>query len=161
MIPVHYLKEHGSRILHNPIQRSILSYRLLFTSCMECHLSTILAPYAVAPRLCGAAAVRVPGTVHQNTFTTSVYVIMNEYVWWHWYLIIQDWPRHRGECIPAMSPTNCYNVNMIATPPPAEPQFVNVSAILFSPEEGELDEIMLIASLSTGSSSRETENCYY
>ena len=41
-----------------------------------------------------------------------------------------------------MSPANCYNVNMIATPPPAEPQFVNVSAILFSPEEGELTEII-------------------
>lgn len=26
---------------------------------------------------------------------------------------------------------------MIATPPPAEPQYVTVSAILFSPEEGE------------------------
>jgi len=49
--------------------------------------------------------------------------------------IYSDWPRHRTECIPAMSPTSCYNVNMIATPPPAEPQFVNVSAILFSPEE--------------------------
>jgi len=48
--------------------------------------------------------------------------------------IYNDWPRHRVECIPAMSPTS-YNVNMIATPPPAEPQFVNVSAILFSPEE--------------------------
>jgi hypothetical protein len=35
---------------------------------------------------------------------------------------------------------------MIATPPPAEPQFVNVSAILFSPEEGELTEIILTAS---------------
>jgi len=54
------------------------------------------------------------------------------------YSIFQDWPRHRAECIPAMSPSNCYNVNMIATPPPAEPQFVNVSAILFAPEEGEL-----------------------
>lgn len=35
---------------------------------------------------------------------------------------------------------------MIATPPPAEPQFVNVSAILFSPEEGELTEIILTTS---------------
>ena len=60
--------------------------------------------------------------------------------------MFQDWPRHRVECIPAMSPTSCYNVNMIATPPPAEPQFVNVSAILFSPEEGELTEIILTTS---------------
>ena len=29
-----------------------------------------------------------------------------------------------------------YNVNMIATPPPAEPQYITVSAILFAPEEG-------------------------
>ncbi|KDR68020.1 hypothetical protein GALMADRAFT_79249 [Galerina marginata CBS 339.88] len=49
--------------------------------------------------------------------------------------IHSDWPRHRRECIPAMSPPNSYNVNMIATPPPAEPQFVTVSAILFSPED--------------------------
>ncbi|PPQ71892.1 hypothetical protein CVT24_006866 [Panaeolus cyanescens] len=49
--------------------------------------------------------------------------------------IHSDWPRHRRECIPAQSPPASYNVNMIATPPPAEPQFVNVSAILFSPEE--------------------------
>ncbi|KAF8159837.1 hypothetical protein B0H34DRAFT_419742 [Crassisporium funariophilum] len=49
--------------------------------------------------------------------------------------IHSDWPRHRKECVPAMSSSNSYNVNMIATPPPAEPQFVTVSAILFSPEE--------------------------
>jgi hypothetical protein len=30
---------------------------------------------------------------------------------------ISDWPRHQEDCIPAMSPTNRYNVNMIATPP--------------------------------------------
>jgi hypothetical protein len=42
-----------------------------------------------------------------------------------------------------MSPTSYYNVSMIATPPTAEPQFVNVSAILFSLEEGELTEIIL------------------
>jgi len=47
-----------------------------------------------------------------------------------------DWPRHRKECIPAMNaPSNGYNVNMIATPPPAEPQYITVSAILFAPEE--------------------------
>ncbi|KAF8972693.1 hypothetical protein BDZ97DRAFT_1649631 [Flammula alnicola] len=49
--------------------------------------------------------------------------------------IHSDWPRHRRECIPAMSPPSSYNVNMIATPPPAEPQYVSVSAILFSPED--------------------------
>jgi hypothetical protein len=31
-----------------------------------------------------------------------------------------------------------YNVNMIATPPPAEPQYTTISAILFAPEEGEI-----------------------
>ncbi|KAL4266045.1 MUB1/samB family protein [Pleurotus pulmonarius] len=46
-----------------------------------------------------------------------------------------DWARHRKECIPATSAPNQYNVNMIATPPPAEPQYITVSAILFSPEE--------------------------
>lgn len=52
--------------------------------------------------------------------------------------IRQDWPRHRKECVPATSqsqPQN-YNMNMIATPPPAEPQYITVSAILFAPEEG-------------------------
>jgi len=48
-----------------------------------------------------------------------------------------DWPRHKRDCIPVHpSPNNSYNnVNMIATPPPAEPQYINVAAILFSPEE--------------------------
>jgi len=41
-----------------------------------------------------------------------------------------DWPRHRKECLPAQAENN-----MIATPPPAEPQIIKVSAILFSPEE--------------------------
>lgn len=47
----------------------------------------------------------------------------------------QDWARHRRECIPAVN-SSSQGYNMIATPPPAEPQFINVSAILFSPEEG-------------------------
>ncbi|KAF8199085.1 hypothetical protein BJ912DRAFT_950851 [Pholiota molesta] len=38
--------------------------------------------------------------------------------------IHSDWPRHRKECIPAQSPPSAYN-----------PQFVTVSAILFSPED--------------------------
>jgi hypothetical protein len=46
---------------------------------------------------------------------------------------IQDWPRHRKECVPA---TQVQNYNIIATPPPAEQQVIMVSAILFSPEEG-------------------------
>ncbi|KAF8652166.1 hypothetical protein AX16_004523 [Volvariella volvacea WC 439] len=50
-----------------------------------------------------------------------------------------DWARHRKECVPPTPPpatlNNGYNVNMIATPPPAEPQYITVSAILFSPEE--------------------------
>ncbi|KAI6110800.1 hypothetical protein EV401DRAFT_292420 [Pisolithus croceorrhizus] len=47
---------------------------------------------------------------------------------------VQDWPRHRRECIPA---THAQNHNMIVTPPPAEQQMITVSAILFGPE-GEL-----------------------
>lgn len=46
---------------------------------------------------------------------------------------LQDWPRHRKECIPV---THTQNYNMIATPPPVEQQLIMVSAILFSPEEG-------------------------
>ncbi|KAJ8095087.1 hypothetical protein PM082_010306 [Marasmius tenuissimus] len=47
-----------------------------------------------------------------------------------------DWPRHRKECVPAAHNTSTsYGVNMIATPPPAEPQYISVSAILFAPEE--------------------------
>jgi len=42
-----------------------------------------------------------------------------------------DWPRHRRECVPTASTHS----NMIATPPPAQPQFVTVSAILFAPQE--------------------------
>jgi hypothetical protein len=47
-----------------------------------------------------------------------------------------DWPRHRRECVPAPPPTNevQYN-NMIVTPPPVEMQCIDVSAILFAPEE--------------------------
>ncbi|KAH0582543.1 hypothetical protein J132_05494 [Termitomyces sp. J132] len=45
-----------------------------------------------------------------------------------------DWQRHRKECIPAQTSSG-YHLNMIATPPPAEPQFIEVSAILFAPEE--------------------------
>ncbi|TFY83641.1 hypothetical protein EWM64_g360 [Hericium alpestre] len=43
-----------------------------------------------------------------------------------------DWPRHRRECV-AVAPAQ--QTNMIATPPPAQPQVVTVSAILFSPED--------------------------
>jgi hypothetical protein len=47
-------------------------------------------------------------------------------------ILLQDWARHRRECVPTASAHS----NMIATPPPAQPQFVNVSAILFAPQEG-------------------------
>ncbi|GLB43385.1 putative MYND finger [Lyophyllum shimeji] len=46
-----------------------------------------------------------------------------------------DWKRHRTECIPAQTSNPGYTMNMIATPPPAEPQYITVSAILFAPEE--------------------------
>ncbi|KAJ4470147.1 hypothetical protein J3R30DRAFT_1230456 [Lentinula aciculospora] len=46
-----------------------------------------------------------------------------------------DWPRHRRECISAThNATAGYSSNMIATPPPAEPQYIIVTAILFAPE---------------------------
>ncbi|KAJ6560042.1 hypothetical protein B0H19DRAFT_944771 [Mycena capillaripes] len=40
-----------------------------------------------------------------------------------------DWQRHRGQCRPL--PVNNYGSNMIAPPPPAEPEGIPVSAILF------------------------------
>ncbi|KAI0288239.1 hypothetical protein BC826DRAFT_701323 [Russula brevipes] len=44
-----------------------------------------------------------------------------------------DWPRHRRECqcVPIASARS----DTIATPPPAQPKFVTVSAILFAPHE--------------------------
>ena len=81
----------------------------------------------------------------EHIYNVSLLFVVNEFII-IFIFVFQDWPRHRAECIPAMSPTSCYNVNMIATPPPAEPQLVNVSAILFSPEEGELTEIILTTS---------------
>ncbi|KAJ6485663.1 hypothetical protein C8R45DRAFT_997377 [Mycena sanguinolenta] len=44
-----------------------------------------------------------------------------------------DWPQHRSNCHP---PSQAYNSNMIATPPPAEPEYTSVEAILFSANEG-------------------------
>ncbi|KAM6496819.1 hypothetical protein JOM56_007292 [Amanita muscaria] len=48
-----------------------------------------------------------------------------------------DWALHKRDCIPVQGSqsSSYHNVNMIATPPPAEPQFVTVSAIFFAPEE--------------------------
>ncbi|KAJ6485621.1 hypothetical protein C8R45DRAFT_997235 [Mycena sanguinolenta] len=43
-----------------------------------------------------------------------------------------DWPQHRSNCHP---PSQAYNSNMIATPPPAEPEYTSVEAILFSANE--------------------------
>ncbi|KAJ7797182.1 hypothetical protein B0H14DRAFT_3548690 [Mycena olivaceomarginata] len=44
-----------------------------------------------------------------------------------------DWPQHREQCRP--SPATTYGSNMIATPPPAEPEYISVSAILFLADE--------------------------
>ncbi|KAF9077990.1 hypothetical protein BDP27DRAFT_1207658 [Rhodocollybia butyracea] len=44
-----------------------------------------------------------------------------------------DWPRHRRECV-SVSHNPPTGYNMIATPPPAEPQYITVTAILFAPE---------------------------
>jgi hypothetical protein len=48
---------------------------------------------------------------------------------------LQDWPRHRRECVP-ITPSHS---NMIATPPPVQAQLITVSAILFASQEGTLD----------------------
>ncbi|KAJ7881177.1 hypothetical protein B0H13DRAFT_2049885 [Mycena leptocephala] len=42
-----------------------------------------------------------------------------------------DWPQHRERCHPSAS----YASNMIATPPPAEPEYISISAILFLADE--------------------------
>ncbi|KAJ7089884.1 hypothetical protein B0H15DRAFT_276523 [Mycena belliarum] len=43
-----------------------------------------------------------------------------------------DWPRHRGSCRPS---SGHLSSNMIATPPPAEPEYISVSGILFVADE--------------------------
>ncbi|KAK6996346.1 Hif prolyl hydroxylase [Favolaschia claudopus] len=43
-----------------------------------------------------------------------------------------DWPQHRNHCHSASAQ---YGSSMIATPPPAEPEYISVSAILFLAEE--------------------------
>jgi hypothetical protein len=47
-------------------------------------------------------------------------------------ILLQDWPRHRLECVPIASARS----NMPTTGPPVQPQLITVSAILFSPQEG-------------------------
>ncbi|KAF7345389.1 Hif prolyl hydroxylase [Mycena venus] len=42
-----------------------------------------------------------------------------------------DWPHHRDQCYQAPQ----YGSNMIATPPPAEPEYISVHAILFLADE--------------------------
>jgi len=48
----------------------------------------------------------------------------------------KDWPRHRLECNARASPSAPSRANMIATPPPAEPQIITVQGIYFNPQEG-------------------------
>ncbi|KAJ7095474.1 hypothetical protein C8R43DRAFT_907921 [Mycena crocata] len=45
-----------------------------------------------------------------------------------------DWPQHRERCRPSPAALS-YGPNMIATPPPAEPEYITVSAILFVADE--------------------------
>ncbi|KAF5316086.1 hypothetical protein D9619_006583 [Psilocybe cf. subviscida] len=53
--------------------------------------------------------------------------------------ISEDWPTHKYNCIPTQSAQGGYNLNMIATPPPAEPQYVTVSAIYFATDSDRPD----------------------
>ncbi|KAJ7233031.1 hypothetical protein C8J57DRAFT_1382670 [Mycena rebaudengoi] len=46
-----------------------------------------------------------------------------------------DWPRHRQQCYPRSEVPTGYGSNMIATPPPAEPEYISVSAIIFLADE--------------------------
>ncbi|KJA19683.1 hypothetical protein HYPSUDRAFT_69093 [Hypholoma sublateritium FD-334 SS-4] len=57
--------------------------------------------------------------------------------------IRSDWPRHREECIPTLNYPPLYHVNLIATPPPAEPETVMVNAIHFAMDE-ERPEFVII-----------------
>ncbi|KAJ7780220.1 hypothetical protein DFH07DRAFT_467109 [Mycena maculata] len=45
-----------------------------------------------------------------------------------------DWPRHREQCRPSQAALG-YGSNIIATPPPAEPECISVSGILFVADE--------------------------
>ncbi|KAF5338585.1 hypothetical protein D9611_012764 [Ephemerocybe angulata] len=48
----------------------------------------------------------------------------------------EHWSSHRLQCTPPAASSNAtYTVNMIATPPPAEPELIVVSAVYFNPEE--------------------------
>jgi hypothetical protein len=47
-------------------------------------------------------------------------------------ILLQDWPRHRLECVPIASARS----NMLANPPHVQPRLITVSAILFAPQEG-------------------------
>ncbi|KAJ6485668.1 hypothetical protein C8R45DRAFT_997406 [Mycena sanguinolenta] len=51
-----------------------------------------------------------------------------------------DWPQHRSNCHP---PSQAYNSNMIATPPPAEPEYTSVEAILFSANEDQPNTVLV------------------
>jgi hypothetical protein len=48
----------------------------------------------------------------------------------------QDWASHRHNCYPPVNSPATYSVNMIATPPPAEPELITVTALYFDPEQG-------------------------
>ncbi|KAL7280335.1 hypothetical protein ACG7TL_005252 [Trametes sanguinea] len=60
---------------------------------------------------------------------------------------MSDWPRHRQECIPINSQQQVQYPNMIATPPPAQPELISVSAILFMPHEGTAPSPLTLAEL--------------
>jgi hypothetical protein len=47
-------------------------------------------------------------------------------------ILLQDWPRHRLECVPVASARS----NVLANPPPVQPRLITVSAIIFAPQEG-------------------------
>ncbi|KAJ3506910.1 hypothetical protein NMY22_g17097 [Coprinellus aureogranulatus] len=55
-----------------------------------------------------------------------------------------DWAAHRVYCFPAPASSNAtYSVNMIATPPPAEPELITVNALYFNPAE-ERSEVVTV-----------------
>ncbi|KAJ7834657.1 hypothetical protein B0H14DRAFT_3709268 [Mycena olivaceomarginata] len=81
------------------------------------------------PLLNGVVGVSPSGTVHLNICVMLV-SYSNGVSLSHF--LRQDWPHHREQCRPPLG----YGSNMIATPPPAEPQHISISAILFVAEEG-------------------------
>lgn len=96
-------------------------------------LSTTLALFVAAQLPSGVAVVRTLGIARLTTcvaYVSPFIHLLTRQV--SLFVHLQDWPHHRTQCHPAPA----HGSNMIATPPPAEPQYISVEAILFLADEG-------------------------